>query len=716
MTDTTTRRPQAPAAGWVGASHTRLEGREKVTGTARYAADEPADDLVHGWPVLSARANGRVLSMNLGEVLAMPGVVGVVHHGNAPRLRPAGLLGPDGSLQVLQDDRVPHVGRPVALVVAETPQQARAAAAAVTVEYAVEPHDVAFGAAHPARRPAAPSPARPDTGRGDVDAEIAAAPLVVDRVYTTPEEHHTAMEPHASLARWDGEVLDVMDSNQGAHRVSVVLAELFGLPPERVRVRSEHVGGGFGGKGLGQQLVLAVMATTLFGRPARVVMTRRQVFSMTSLRPPTEQHVVLAADSTGRLRAVGHDTTAFTSAIHEYVERATEPANVMYAADALRTRTGVVPLNVPTPGWMRGPGAAPGSFALESAMDELAELAGVDPVELRVLNEPSVGPASGLPFSGRRLVACLREGARRFGWAERDPRPGVRREGRWLLGSGVAAGAYGAGALPSSAAVTALPDGTFTVAIGAADIGTGARTALALVAADALGVAPGAIRMRIGDSRLGPAWFAGGSRGTASWTWAVTAAAGALLERLAGLEGALPPEGVTAGADTTQAVQALGRCERHSFGAQFAQVAVDPETGEVRVRRLLGMFAVGRVVNSLTARSQLAGGMIMGLSMALHEEALRDPALGGQVNGDLAGYHIASHADVPFVEADWVDDPEPGNPAGVKGVGEVGIVGTAAAIANAVWHATGARQRALPIRLDRVLAAGAPAAGPPPAR
>jgi xanthine dehydrogenase YagR molybdenum-binding subunit len=316
---------------------------------------------------------------------------------------------------------------------------------------------------------------------------------------------------------------------------------------------------------------------------------------------------------------------------------------------------------------------------------------------------------SGLPFASRHLIACFEEGARRFGWADRDPRPGLRREGRWLLGTGTAAASFPAGSAPSTAAVTAEADGTFTVRVNAADIGTGARTALTLVAADALQVTPERVRVLIGDSDFGQAWIAGGSMGTRSWSWAVTAAAGELRERLA-LGTAIPPEGLTVRSDTTEAVGALSQKERHSFGAQFAEVAVDVTTGEVRVRRMLGIFSAGRIINPLTARNQLVGGMIWGLSMALHEEAARDRATGGVVGADLAGYHVATHADIPQVEADWIEDVDPDDPIGIRGVGEIGIVGAAAAVANAVWHATGVRQRALPIRPDRVIQAGEPRA------
>lgn len=390
--------------------------------------------------------------------------------------------------------------------------------------------------------------------------------------------------------------------------------------------------------------------------------------------------------------------------MYEFIESSAVLGRVLYDADAHHTLHQLVRLDVPTPTWMRAPGEAPGSFALESAIDELAEKCGVDPIALRARNEPETGPVSGLPFSSRNVLACFEEGARRFGWADRDPRPGLRREGRWLLGTGTAAATYPSGVGPSTAAVTAEPDGTFTVRINAADVGTGARTAMALVAADTLGVAPDSVRVRIADSDLGPAMIAGGSTGTRSWAWAVTIAADEVRERLA-LGGGIPPEGITARSNTAEAIGALPEQERHSFGAQFAEVAVDVDTGEVRVRRLLGIYAAGTIVNRLTARSQFVGGMTWGLSMALHEEAIRDPASGGHVGADLAGYHVAAHADVPLIEADWVDDPVPGDPIGIKGIGEIGIVGVAAAIANAVWHATGVRHRELPIRPDRMLRA-----------
>ncbi|MEV6703031.1 xanthine dehydrogenase family protein molybdopterin-binding subunit [Streptomyces sp. NPDC051453] len=708
MTTTTTA---VPATGTVGASYTRVEGLAKVTGAARYAGDVPAAELAHGWLVLSTVARGRIRSIESDPVRAMPGVLAVLHHGNAPRVdgNYVGMLGrPDPIVEVFQHDRVPFVGWPVALVVAETSEQAREAAEALVVRYDEEPHDVAFSAGHAGIY-------TPDgdgmlVEKGDLAAELAASVHVVDAEYTTPEEHHSSMEPHAAMARWDGGRLEVFDSNQGSMWVAQELAKLFSLDPASVRVRSEHIGGAFGSKGVRVHQILAVMAATVLDRPVRVVMTRRQMFSLVGYRSPTAQRVRLGADADGRLRALDHQAHSLTSTVHEFVEASAGFGRPMYAADAHRSVNRVVRLDVPTPTFMRAPGEAPGSFALESALDELAERCGMDPIALRARNEPDVGPVSGLPFGSRNLLACFDEGARRFGWADRDPRPGVRREGRWLLGTGTAAATFPVIVAPSTAAVTAEADGTFTVRIGASDVGTGARTALTLLAAEALGVAGERVHVRIGDSDFGPAAISGGSMGTRSWGWAVTAAGRDLREQLA-LGGDIPPQGITVRSDTSAAVGSLPQKERHSFGAQFAEVAVDVTTGEVRVRRMLGVFAAGRIVNPLTARSQFIGGMIWGLSMALHEEAVRDQVTGGHVGADLAGYHFAANADVPLIEADWVDDPDADDPVGIKGIGEIGIVGAAAAVANAVWHATGVRHRHLPIRPDRVLSAGAPAEG-----
>ncbi|MGW4533058.1 xanthine dehydrogenase family protein molybdopterin-binding subunit [Nocardia sp. NPDC004340] len=690
----------APATSTFGVARSRLEGPGKVTGTVRYAADEPVADLAYGYLVTAPITRGRVRGIDAAAVRDLPGVLAVIDHANAPRLDPeaGSYFGPDGNLQLLQSAEIPYAGWPVAVVVAETWEQARHAAAVLPIDYDEYPHDIAFSADHPAARPALEL-FGPEAACGELDAELAAAQVVVDEQYHTPEEYCSAMEPHSATAWWEGTELHAVDTNQGPWIVAAALSALFALDPGRVHIRAEHVGGGFGSKGLcGPQLILAVMAATLTARPVRITLTRTEVFLITTMRPPTDQRVRIGADADGHFRAVHHEAAFAISPLVEYIEGCTELTKTLYAARAIHTGLTAVPVDTVPPYSMRAPGAAPGSFALESAVDEVAERLGLDPVELRLRNEPTTGPVSGRPFSSRELSACLREGARRFGWAGRDHRPRRRREGRLLIGTGVATTSFSVGAFPSSASITAESDGTFTVAIGASDIGTGARTALTAVAAEALGVDVGRIRpLRIADSDLGAAWSAGGSRGTTSWTWAITAAATRLREQ----SGANPPTTVTV--DTTELLGDLMDHERHAFSAVFTEVTVDPATGEVRVRRLLGMFAIGRVINPLLARSQVIGGMIGGLSMALHEEGVRDRVTGRLVTADFAGYHIAAHADVPDIEADFVPDFEPGIPLGVKGAGEIGNVGTAAAIANAVWHATGVRQRALPLRLDRIL-------------
>jgi xanthine dehydrogenase YagR molybdenum-binding subunit len=683
----------------VGGDLARIEGTAKVTGEARYAGEVPFDDLIHGAVVTSTVARGRIVAIDVDSARAVPGVLDVLTHENAERLGEH----EDGNLHVLQSDRVHYRGEVVALVLAASSEVAREVAHSLSVVYDEEPHDVVFSADHPQLyvpdhvNPSFPS----ESSKGDLEGGLARSTYRVDVTYSTPSEHNNPMEPHATTARWADGRLTVHDSTQGASGVKDTLAILFGLEAEAVRVLSPHVGGGFGSKGTPRpNVVLAAMATRALDRPVRVVLTRQQQFSLVGYRTPTVQRLRLGCDADGRLLALEHTAFSQTSTVLEFTEQTAVTSRSMYAAEALRTSHQVVALDVPTPRWMRAPGEAPGAFGLESAMDELAEAAGMDPVDLRIVNDSDVEPAEGTPFSSRHLVECLREGAARFGWHDRDPRPGTRRDGRWLLGTGVASSLYPARSAPSSAAARYDGDGRFTVQVTAADIGTGARTVLHQVAADELGTDLEHVTVEIADSDFGSAMIAGGSMGTASWSWAVVKAC---RELLAGPDRDRP--GHVVRVHTGDDIKAQKELARYAFGAQFAEVAADISTGEVRVRRLLGVFAAGRIVNSRTARSQFLGGMTMGLSMALHEEAVMDPAFGDYVNHDLAGYHVATNADVPEIEVSWLDeqDDELG-PVGAKGIGEIGIVGTAAAIANATWHATGVRQRDLPIRPDRVLA------------
>jgi xanthine dehydrogenase YagR molybdenum-binding subunit len=683
----------------VGAPVARIEGMAKVCGQARYAAEYPLPGLAYGSVVASRIARGRIRRIDTDTALDMPGVLAVLDYRNAPRLHDIG----DNEAMQFQDDVVHYRGQAIALVVAETPEQARAAADALPVEYDAEPHDILLSTSHPKLyRPDHVNPAdEADTHKGDVEAALARSHVVIHGEYSTPAEHNNPMEPHAATVYWDAGRLIAYDSNQGAARIRQALAGLFGLDLSAVHVLSEHVGGGFGAKGaIRLPVIAAAMAALVVGRPVRVVLTRQQLFSMVGYRTPTLHRVRLGADADGTLVAVDHIAYTQTSTVLEFAEQAAVYARVMYATPNLRTRHRIAALDVPTPRWMRGPGEAPGAFAIESAMDELAAAAGIDPVELRIRNDPDVTPDSGLPFSSRNVIACLREGAGRFGWADRDPRPGVRRDGRWLVGSGVASGAYPSNTAPSTASVTAEANGSYTVRITASDVGTGARTVLTQVAADELRAPLDQVRVLIGNSDFGPAMIAAGSMGTASWSFAVVRACRALTGLLT--SGAQRP--VEARADTAGELAGRAKLARYSFGAQFAEVRVATDTGEVRVSRLLGVFAAGRILNPRTARSQLIGGMTWGLSMALLEESVLDQVYGDYANHDFAGYHIPVHADVPPIEAAWVDETDDQlNPSGVKGIGEVCVVGTAAAIANAVWHATGVRHRHLPIRPDRVL-------------
>jgi xanthine dehydrogenase YagR molybdenum-binding subunit len=671
----------------------RVEGPLKVTGQARYAGEYPADDVAYCWPVLSSVASGRIAAVDATAALALPGVLRVLGP-DGPRLP-----GADGNfeLALFATRDVTYRGQLVAAVIADTAEDARAAAEALVISYERAPHDALLRAGHPGLyRPEKVNPSFPtDTGYGDVDAGLAAAAARVSVTYTTPAQHNNPMEPHAAMAAWDhaAEKLTVWDSTQGPSADRDTIAATLGLPPESVRVISPHVGGGFGSKGTTRpSAILAAIAAREVGRPVKVALTRQQMFTLTGHRTPTIQHVTLGADSAGRLTAVAHDVIEHTALRTEFAEQTAVCTRVMYATPAMRTTHRVTRLNVPAPSWMRAPGEAPGMYALESALDELAEALGLDPVELRLRNDAEAEPDSGRPFSSRHLAECLREGAARFGWDARDPRPGVRRRGPWLAGTGVAAATYPARRQPSAASADRTDDG-YLVRVAAADIGTGARTALAAMAAQALGVGREQVRVELGDSSLPAAPLAGGSMGTASWGSAVIMACEALLK-----------DGRHGEADTAEAVAADADLARHAFGAQFASVLVDPATGEVRVDRLLGVFAAGVIIDPVLARSQFIGGMTMGLGMALMEQTPVDPSAGGFVGLDLAQYHIPVSADVPDIEVAWIEEDDPQLwPGGGKGIGEIGIVGTAAAIGNAVWHATGTRVRDLPITPARLL-------------
>jgi xanthine dehydrogenase YagR molybdenum-binding subunit len=691
----------------IGAPISRLDGPKKVTGSATYAFEYQFEDVVYAFPVQSTIAKGRVVSIDATNARALPGFLGLITHENAPKIAPVGLLGPNNDMAVLQSDRVAYRGQFIAVVVAETLENARRAAELLDIQYEALPPDAELRADRTDLvNPQMLMPGvAANTEHGNVEAALSSSPVQLDQTYTTPAYHHNALEPHATLAIWKDESLTVYDSNQGPHAVQYMAAKAFNLPPERVRVISSFVGGGFGSKGGNPHFLLTVMAAQLIqGRPVKMALTRQQMFAVTGYRTPTIQHLRLGAEQDGRLIAISHEVVEQTGTIHDFVEPTATATRMMYAAPHRRTAHRLARLDVPIPSWMRAPGECPGMFALESAIDELAEACGIDPIEFRVKNDTAVDPESGLPFSSRNLVACLRQGADAFGWQQHSRQPGTWREGRWLIGTGVAASTFPAVFFPSTASIRAERANHYRVLIGATDIGTGAGTVLAQIAADALEVPLEQIQLEIGDTSLPMAGIAGGSAGTASWGSAIMDAAQKFRAKLYGeLGGELPEGGLEVGGGLERSPYA-GQYAMHSFGAQFAEVRVHMDTGEIRVPRMLGVFAAGRIINAKTARSQFLGGMTMGLSMALHEQSVMDPRFGEYVNHDLAEYHIATNADVEAVAIQWIDEVDPYvNPVGAKGIGEIGIVGTAAAIANAVHHATGIRVRDLPLSPDKLL-------------
>ncbi|KUI15420.1 xanthine dehydrogenase [Mycolicibacterium acapulense] len=691
----TTLEPRA-----IGTRVTRLDGPAKVTGTADYAYEYAVENAAYLHPVQATIANGRITTMDTSAAEAVDGVLAILTVFDKSQLADTS----NGDLTILQGPQVNYRGQLIGAVVAENAETARHAAGLVQVEYDASPHDVELRADHPKLyAPEQVNAGYPtDTAEGDAEAALRDAPVVVDQIYSTPHEHNNPLEPHACIALWDNDTLTLRDSTQGVHVVRKEMATTFGLDPEQVRVIAKNVGGGFGSKGAPHSHnVLAVMAAQRVpGRPVKFAVTRQQMFDFVGYRTPTIHHLRLGAERDGTLTSVSHDLIAQTATVKEFAEQAAVPTRMMYAGPNRKTSHRLAALDVPVPFWMRAPGECPGMFALEVAMDELAVACDLDPIELRIRNEPDVDPETGNPWSDRRLVECLQTGAEQFGWASRDPEPGSRCEGEWLVGTGVASAVYPAMIQPgNSARIECVAPGRYAVAIGAVDIGTGTWTALSQIAADALGCDLSAIDLQIGDTDLPAASVEGGSSGISSWGRAIVAAA----QQFRHDHGDHPEVGVTTSAEAPENEEAPN-FGMYSFGAHFVEARVSRHTGEIRVSRMLGVFSIGRAINPATLRSQLIGGMTMGLSMALHEESVRDPRFGHIVTRDLATYHISSHADVPAIEAMWLDDVDKhANPMGSRGAGEIGIVGSAAAVVNAVYHATGIRVRDLPVMCDALL-------------
>jgi xanthine dehydrogenase YagR molybdenum-binding subunit len=732
----------------IGQPLTRREGVLKTTGTARYAADNHPPGMLYAVLAVSSIARGRVTALDVAAAKAHPGVIAVMTHTNAPKLA----LDPDAKLHpfmfrmdLLQNNHVRYANQPIAVVVAETLEAATEGAILLAPHYETEPARVGLDS-NESFAPQAVGPGMPaEEHHGDVAAGLAAAAVRIEAVYETPPQYHNAMEPHAIVAAWDGDTLSIDTPSQGMTMAKDRIAGLFGIPPEGIHIRSPFLGGGFGSKGLikGPQ-VLGIMAARLVGRPVKLVLRREQMFGPVGHRAPTRQTLRLGADSGGALTALSHHAKAATSTFDDFIEPAANASHALYASPAIAATHEGVRIDTGTPMFMRGPGEAPGSAALESAVDEMALACGMDPLAFRLKNYAEVEPMSGKPFSSKALRQCYEQGAARFGWEGRPQAPRqMRDDAGMLVGWGMGTALFPAMMFQGNARAVLRQDGTGVVETGAHDMGQGAWTALAQIAADALGLDLDRVEFRSGTSDLPDAGIAGGSAHTATAGAAIHGAGADVIAKLAELASG-DRRSPLFGAGNAGMIARGGRLYRrddetrsesyadiltragrheiegrgtgapdptaqstysmHAHGAVFAEVKVDPDFGQVRVTRLIGAFAAGTVVNPRMVRSQYYGGMIWGVSFALYEHAIMDKRSGRPMNANLGEYYVPVNADVPNIEAILVEERDVHvNALGIKGVGEIGITGTAGAIANAVWHATGVRVRSFPITLDRLI-------------
>jgi xanthine dehydrogenase YagR molybdenum-binding subunit len=705
----------------IGQPISRVDGPLKVSGQATYAYEHwEVGEPLYGFIVGATIGKGHITHIDPSRAESSPGVRLVMTHENAPAqgTRPESISNRHSrALPALNSPEIHHYGQPVALVVATTFEEARAAANLVDVDYAAEPGHYDFTTRQDqayAPKVVIPGLVATDTAVGDFRAGFEGAAVKVDQRYTTPYEFSQPMEPHACLAVPRGDDLTIYVSAQIVAAARASIANTLQMDPQRIQVVAPYVGGGFGSKlGIHSETILAALAARRLKQPVKIAMTRQQIFHLVQVRPTSSQRVRLGAGRDGRLVAIAHEATMHTNPHEEYTEQTATTTRSLYAAPNRLTRHRLVPLDVPPGDSVRAPGEAPGLLVVESAMDELAHALGMDPVELRIRNEPTLDPERGVPFSDRRLVQCMRDGARLFGWEHRPDRPASRREGRWLVGYGMAAGIRMHFQMPTKARVRMGADGMAIVQSDMTDIGTGTYTILTQVAADCLGLPLDRVRVELGRSDYPVSAGSGGSYGAANSSNAVQRACEALREKLRAAGGRIPAEGLEAeGENVSMSDDPSYKTHSiHTYGAHFAEVGVDVDTAEIRLRRMLGVFAAGRFLNAKTARSQLIGGMTWGVSMALHEEAVVDIRSGAVVNRDLAEYLVPVHADIPQIDAVLLDGSDDvANPLGAKGVGELGNCGSGAAVANAVFNATGVRVRDFPITLDKVLA-GLPLVG-----
>ena len=743
---------QAPAharhGSNLGQPLTRRDGVLKVTGAARYAADHHPAGMLYAVLAVSSIARGRVASLDVRAAKAHPGVVEVMTPANRPRLA----QDPDEKsnpfmfrLDLLQNDRVRYANQPIAVVIAKTLEAATEGATLLSPRYHVEPTRIGLDAGESFVPPAVGVGSPSEVHRGDVEAGLAAASKRIEATYETPSQYHNPIEPHAIVAVWDGDSLSIDTPTQGLAMAQGRLAGLFGISPDKIRIRSPFLGGGFGCKGfLAGPQILGILAARLVGRPVKLVVRREQMYGPVGHRAPTRQTLRMGVDDDGRLTALDHRAKTVSSSFDDFFEPAADISHTLYASPAIATSYEAVRVDTGTPLFMRAPGEAAGSVALESAIDEMALACGMDPLAFRLKNYAEVEPISGKPFSSKALRECYEQGAERFGWEGRPLAPRQMRDRDGLLvGWGMGTATFPALMFQAQARAVLRQDGSGVMEIGAHDMGQGATTALAQIAAESLGLDIERVEFRSGTSDLPDAGIAGGSAHTATAGMAVHSAGADAIARLAELAtkdrrsplyaagnagviarggGLLRRDDESRGESYADILGRAGLVEiegrgrsaadpasqasyaKYAHGAVFAEVKVDPDLGQMRVARLVGAFAAGRIINPRMVLSQLYGGMIWGVSFALHECAVVDLRSGRAMNPNLGDYHIPVNADVPSLDAILVEEHDPHvNALGIKGVGEIGITGTAGAIANAVWHATGVRVRNFPIMLDRLI-------------
>jgi xanthine dehydrogenase YagR molybdenum-binding subunit len=736
--------PESPKV--LGGKLPRIDGPLKVSGRAVYTSDISLPGMLYAVPVRSTIASGRIVSIDAGPARKLPGVRAVYYRGNiGPFFRSAPAQGLSGLIDErrppFEDDVVRYYGQYVAVVVAQTMEQAKAAADAVHVRYAADAH-------HVDPHLVAEKPMETESERGDADAAFRSAPVQVDQTYVTPNEVHNPIELHATVAVWEGDRVTLYETSQAVVNHREVLYQMLGVPKDNVRVVSHFLGSGFGGKlWPWTHSLLAAGAARAVGAPVKLVITRQSMFETVGHRPRTQQRFRIGAGRDGKLLSMHHEFLSQTSILDDYKETCGEATAFMYSAPNLRVASALARANVGAPTSMRGPGAVPGLYAMESAMDELSIALSMDPIELRRRNEPQQDESTKLPFSSRHLLECMQVGAEKFGWARRDPRVGAMKRDGLTLGWGMAACTWGAMRDDAQASVEILRDSTAVVRTATQDIGTGTYTVLALVVAEATGIPLDRIDVRLGDTTLPPGPISGGSWATASVIPAVSSAARAAVQSLltmstSGHEAPFksakpddlqladgrvsrksdPSSGVPLGdvlaranvraavgsgqSGTTFGSEESRKFSLHSFGAQFAEVTWQPETARLRVSRFVSVIDAGRMINPKTARNQIEGAVVMGVGMALLEEARYDKRYGAPINSNLADYIVATNADAPAIDVTFLDHPDTVlNELGARGVGEIGLAGTAAAITSAVYHATGVRVRELPVRIEDLLRA-----------